>query len=109
MTGEAMERVTPGEVYLKNDNVIKARTLVWAAGVRVCPLAGALGIEQTRGGRVVVDDDLSVPGHPEVYVVGDMAAETDEKGAPYPQVAQVALQSAKYAAKQVQAGQSSHR
>jgi NADH dehydrogenase len=101
LTGQAMDRVTPDEVTLKDGTVIKTRTLVWAAGVRVCPLADALGVEQTRGGRVVVNDDLSVPGHPEVYVVGDMAAATDDKGGLYPQVAQVALQSAKYAAKRV--------
>jgi NADH dehydrogenase len=103
MTGQAMDRVTPNEVTLKDGTVIKTRTLVWAAGVRVCPLADALGIEQTRGGRVVVGDDLSLPGHPEVYVVGDMAASTQEQGGLLPQVAQVAIQGAKYAGKQVKA------
>jgi NADH:ubiquinone reductase (H+-translocating) len=83
--------------------VIKTRTLVWAAGVRVCPLADALGVEQTRGGRVVVGDDLSLPDHPEVYVVGDMATSTQEQGGLLPQVAQVAIQGAKYAGKQVKA------
>jgi NADH dehydrogenase len=103
MTGQAMDRVTPNEVTLKDGTVIKTRTLVWAAGVRVCPLADALGVEQTRGGRVVVNDDLSLPGHPEVYVVGDMAASTQEQGGLLPQVAQVAIQGARYAGKQVKA------
>jgi NADH dehydrogenase len=103
MTGQAMDRVSPDEVVLKDGSVIKTRTLVWAAGVRVCPLADALGLEQTRGGRIVIGDDLTVPDHPEVYVVGDMGAESDGKGGLLPQVAQVAIQSAKYAAKRVKA------
>jgi len=101
--GQAMEHVTPTEVQLKDGTVIPTRTLVWAAGVRVCPLADALGVEQTRGGRIVVNKDLTIPGHPEVFVVGDMAAATDDKGGLLPQVAQPAIQAAKHVARQITA------
>ncbi len=79
---------------------IEAATKVWAAGVQASPLARRLG-EQTgaevdRAGRVATRDDLTLPGHPEVYVVGDMAS---LKG--YPGVAQVAIQGGRYAAEAI--------
>ena len=80
---------------------IASRCVVWAAGVQASPLGRQLG-EQTgadvdRAGRIAVNPDLTLPGHPEIYVVGDMIA---LKG--YPGVAQVAIQGGKYAAQQVQ-------
>jgi NADH dehydrogenase len=100
--GQAMEHATPTEVKLKDGPTIKTRTLVWGAGVRANPLADALGLEQARGGRIVVGEDLSVPGHPEVFCVGDIAAAGDGKGGLLPQVAQPAIQEAKHAARQIQ-------
>jgi NADH:ubiquinone reductase (H+-translocating) len=100
--GQAMEHATPTEVKLKDGPTIKTRTLVWGAGVRANPLADVLGLEQARGGRIVVGEDLSVPGRPEVFVVGDLAAAGDGKGGLLPQVAQPAIQEAKHAALQVQ-------
>jgi NADH:ubiquinone reductase (H+-translocating) len=100
--GEAMDHVTPDEVRLKDGRVIPTRTLVWAAGVRANPLADALGLEQARGGRIVVGEDLTVPGHPEVFSVGDLAGAGDGKGGLLPQVAQPAIQEAKHAAEQIQ-------
>jgi NADH dehydrogenase len=96
--GQALERATPNEVVLKDGTVIPTRTLVWGAGVRAHPLADVLGLEQTRGGRIVVGEDLSVPGRPEVFVVGDLAGAPDGKGGLQPQVAQPAIQEAKHAA-----------
>jgi NADH dehydrogenase len=96
--GQALERATPTEVVLKDGTVIPTRTLVWGAGVRAHPLADVLGLEQTRGGRIVVGEDLSVPGRPEVFVVGDLAGAPDGKGGLQPQVAQPAIQEAKHAA-----------
>jgi NADH:ubiquinone reductase (H+-translocating) len=61
--GEAMDHVTANEIRLKDGTVIPTRTLIWAAGVRANPLADALGLEQTRGGRILVGEDLTVPGH----------------------------------------------
>jgi NADH:ubiquinone reductase (H+-translocating) len=96
--GQAMERVTPDEVVLKDGTVIPTRTLIWGAGVRAHPLADVLGLEQTRGGRIVVGEDLAGPGRPEVFVVGDLAGAGDGKGGLLPQVAQPAIQEAKHAA-----------
>jgi NADH:ubiquinone reductase (H+-translocating) len=100
--GQALEQATPDQVRLKDGTVIPTKTLVWGAGVRANPLADVLGLEQTRGGRILVGEDLSVPGRPEVFVVGDLAGAGDGKGGLLPQVAQPAIQEAKHAALQVQ-------
>jgi NADH dehydrogenase len=100
--GQAMQRATPDQVELKDGTVIPTRTLIWGAGVRANPLADVLGLEQTRGGRILVGDDLSVPGRPEVFVVGDLAGAGDGKGGLLPQVAQPAIQEAKHAAQQIE-------
>ncbi|MDQ6798567.1 MAG: NAD(P)/FAD-dependent oxidoreductase [Actinomycetota bacterium] len=84
-------------VTFEDGSVIPTRTLVWAAGVRANPLADNLGVEQGRAGTVTVADDLSIPGHPEVFVIGDMAAASDA-GRPLPMVAPVAQQGARHAA-----------
>ncbi len=94
----SVERVTPRAVHLKGGDVLKTQTLIWAAGVRANPLADELGVEQTRGGRVVVDEHLNIAGHPEVFVAGDMAGAKSETGELYPQVAQVAIQQGIHAA-----------
>jgi NADH:ubiquinone reductase (H+-translocating) len=101
LLGEAVVRATPSEVHLKSGKVIPAQTLIWAAGVRANPLSDVLGLEQARGARVVVSDNLSVPGHPEVFIVGDMAASTEPDGTLHPQIAQVALQGGKHAAGEI--------
>jgi NADH dehydrogenase len=100
--GQALEQATPDEVRLKDGTVIPTRTLVWGAGIRANPLADVLGLEQTRGGRIVVGEDLSVPGRPEVFVVGDLAGAGDGKGGLLPQVAQPAIQEAKLAAQNIE-------
>ena len=100
--GQAMERATPDEVVLKDGTVIPTRTLIWGAGVRAHPLSDVLGLEQTRGGRILVGDDLSVPGRPEVFVVGDLAGAGDGKGGLLPQVAQPAIQEARHAAQNIE-------
>ncbi len=81
---------------------IAARTVLWAAGVAASPLGQALargaGAQLDRGGRVIVAPDLSVPGHPEILVVGDLAGFTPPGGKPLPGVAPVAMQEGRYAA-----------
>lgn len=84
-------------VTLTDGRRIPTRTLVWTAGVTASPLARVLAAQLgpealTRGARVVVERDLSLPGHPEVFVIGDLAAATDEGGQLLPQVAPVAMQ-----------------
>ena len=78
-----------------------AGTIVWATGVRAEGLAATLGTPTTRGGRLVVEPDLSVPGHPEVFAIGDIAASPDDDGAPLPQVAQPAIQGGRHVARQI--------
>ncbi len=101
-TEATVERVEPDQVVLADGTQILTRTLVWAAGIQASPLAKMVGAEQTRGGQVVVEDDLSLPDHANVFVVGDMAAIEGESDQWLPQLAQVAIQSGRHAAKQIQ-------
>jgi NADH dehydrogenase len=78
-------------VRLKSGEVIPARTAIWAAGVRAAPLNDRLGLPAGRQGRIPVAPTLQVPGHPEVYIIGD-AAYREENGEPLPMVAPVAIQ-----------------
>ncbi|MCK9486591.1 MAG: NAD(P)/FAD-dependent oxidoreductase [Dehalococcoidia bacterium] len=91
----------PGEPEAVEER-IDARTVIWAAGVRAVPLAArvaaAAGVEVDRGGRVPVGTDLTLPGHPEVSVIGDMAAAPGTDGRPLPGLAPVAMQGGEYAA-----------
>jgi NADH:ubiquinone reductase (H+-translocating) len=82
---------------------IEARTIVWGAGVRASQAAKWLGAESDRAGRVKVGPDLSVPGLPEVFVLGDTAHVRDASGAPLPGVAPVAKQQGEYVARLVRA------
>ncbi len=103
-TETAVERVEADRVHLSDGPPIPAQTLIWAAGVKASPVADMLGVEQTRGGQVIVDPDLSVPGHPEVFAVGDLAAiRRGEEETWLPQLAQVAIQSGRHAARQIRA------
>ncbi len=80
---------------------LAAGTVMWAAGVAASPVVSTLGAPLDRAGRVLVNPDLSIPAHPEVFVVGDAAAFLHQTGKPLPGVAQVAIQSASQAAKNV--------
>ena len=80
---------------------IVAGTILWTAGVAVSPLVASLDVPLDRAGRVVVKPDLSIPGNPDVFVVGDAAAFADETGRHLPGVAQVAIQQATHAAKMI--------
>ncbi len=102
MLGRQVVRVTEEAVHLENGDAIPTRTLVWAAGVRANRLADALGLEQTRGGRIAVAPDLSVAAHPDVFVIGDLAGSSDEEGNLHPQLAPVAIQGADHVARQIE-------
>lgn len=78
---------------------IEFRTIIWAAGVKATPAAQWLGPEHDRAGRVKVEPDLSVPGHPNIFVIGDVALMLGASGKPMPCDAGVAKQQGKYAAK----------
>jgi len=79
---------------------IATRTVLWAAGVRASPLTTHLGVPLDRAGRVWVEDDLSVPDRPEVFVAGDLIAKTQD-GTPLPGVAQLAVQSGRHIARNI--------
>jgi NADH dehydrogenase len=79
---------------------IAARTILWAAGVRASPLTSHLGVPIDKVGRIWVEDDLSVPDRPEIFVVGDLIAKT-QHGKALPGVAQLAIQSGRHAARNI--------
>jgi NADH dehydrogenase len=104
LTGEIVASVSPTRVTLKSGTTLEAHTLVWGAGLQGNELVRSLGLELERGNRIGVGADLTVPGHPEVYAVGDIAAITDAKtGHVLPQLGSVALQSGEHAGKSIAA------
>jgi NADH dehydrogenase len=101
-TGEAVAAVSPTRVKLKSGEEIKAHTLVWGAGLQGNPLVQSLGLELQRGNRIGVGPNLTLPDHPEVYVIGDVAAITDGKTEQVlPQLGSVALQSGEHAGESI--------
>ncbi|MBX7101238.1 MAG: NAD(P)/FAD-dependent oxidoreductase [Myxococcaceae bacterium] len=95
-----VEHVGPEGVRLSTGE-LRSRTVLWAAGVASEPLSKSLGVELDRMGRVKVGPDLSVPGHPEVMVIGDLACFTTPEGLALPGLAPVALQQGQHAARNV--------
>jgi NADH:ubiquinone reductase (H+-translocating) len=77
---------------------LPARTVIWAAGIAGSPLGATIGAAIDRNGRVIVNRDLSVPGHPEIFVAGDLAAVVDAAGRPVPGLAPAAIQEGRHAA-----------
>jgi NADH dehydrogenase len=99
--GTKVTRIDQAGVWLGDEHV-PARTVLWAAGVAASPLGKALGVPTDRAGRVVVQPDLSVPGHPNVFVAGDLM-HLEQDGKPLAGVAPVAIQSGRHAARCVRA------
>lgn len=93
----AVTRLAEGEVDINNE-VIRARTIVWAAGNKASSLAGKIGAEIDRQGRAIVATDLSIPAHPEIFAVGDMISATFSEGKPVPGVSPAAMQAGRHAA-----------
>lgn len=96
-TGSAVTKIEDGLVHVGGD-AIQAGTILWAAGVAASPLAASLGVPLDRAGRAKVLPDLTIPGHGQVYVIGDLAAFTTPEGNVLPGVAQVAMQQGAHAA-----------
>ncbi len=110
----AVQEVGAEHVVLKRGEVserVDSQTILWAAGVAGSPLGRALaeatGCEVDRGGRVVVGPDLTVKGHPEIFVIGDLANCRGADGKPLPGLATVAMQQGSYVAKRIAAGRPS--
>jgi NADH dehydrogenase len=89
--------ITPDGIHI-GDEFIPVRNVFWAAGVKASPLGLSMGVPVDRAGRVQVGPDLTIPGHPEVFVTGDLAAAISaDTGAPVPGVAQGGIQMGRYA------------
>jgi NADH:ubiquinone reductase (H+-translocating) len=99
-TSHVVTRIEPGAVWVGEER-ISAPVVLWAAGVAASPLGRKLGVPVDRAGRVLVQPDLSTPGHPEVFVVGDLAALQDENGKMLPGVAPVAIQQGDWVAETI--------
>jgi len=95
--GHAVEKIDEDGVIVAGER-IASKTVIWTAGVAPSPAGKWLGVETDRAGRVRIKNDLSVPGNPEIFVVGDTAS-LDQDGKPLAGVAQVAMQQGRYAGK----------
>ena len=100
-TSSLVTGVEPGAVRM-GEARIPAAVILWAAGVAASPLGKKLGVPVDRAGRVLVNPDLSIAGHPEVFVIGDLATLKDEHGKLLPGVAPVAMQEGTATAKNIQ-------
>jgi NADH dehydrogenase len=98
--GIAVTGIDSDGVWLGSER-LAAGTILWAAGVAASPLVATLGVPLDRAGRVLVEPDLSIPGHAEVFVTGDAAAFLHQDGKPLPGVAQTAMQEARHAARMI--------
>ncbi len=96
-TGTAVEQADADGVVIAGERVA-AQTVIWAAGVKASPAGTWLHAETDRTGRVLVERDLTLPGHPEIFVIGDTASVT-ERGKPLPGVAPVAMQQGRFVAR----------
>ena len=101
MTGTPVKAID-ADGYILGDTFVRARTVIWAAGVAASPLGALLDAPRDRAGRVQVDADLSVPGHPEIFVAGDLAS-VQQDGRPVPGVAPAAKQMGAHVAKVIRA------
>ena len=99
-TGTGVTDIQDEQVVLGHET-IDAGTVLWAAGVAAVPLGRTLGVPLDPAGRVRVEPDLTIPGHPDVYVVGDLATMPGADGRPLPGVIQVALQQARHAVRNI--------
>jgi NADH dehydrogenase len=99
--GHHVESIRPGEVVVGGET-IRSDNIVWAAGVSAEPLTRRLGLETDRGGRIKVLPDLSVPGYPEAFAIGDIVTLKDANGVDVPGVAQGAIQMAGHVARLIE-------
>jgi len=99
-TSSIVTKVEPGSIHV-GEKQIPAAVVLWAAGVLASPLGKKLGAPLDRAGRVLVNPDLSIPGHSEVFVIGDLASLKQKNGKPVPGVAPAAMQQGKAAAKNI--------
>jgi NADH dehydrogenase len=99
-TGQIVTAIDAGGVGIGAER-IAARTVLWAAGVAASPLARSMGVPLDRAGRVKVEPDLTIPGHPDVFVIGDLASLIQD-GKPVPGVAPAAIQEAGHTTRNIE-------
>src|ERR1022692_4855946 len=98
LTSTMVTKIEPGVIYM-GETKMEAAVILWAAGVAASQLGKKLGVPVDRAGRVLVNPDLSLPNHPEVFVIGDLAALKDASGKMLPGVAPVAILEGRFVAK----------
>ncbi len=98
-TNAKVENLAQGVIELSDGRQIQGANIIWAAGVAANPLTQKLGVELDRSGRVRVNSDLSLPGHPEVFAIGDLAVLENARGRPIPSVSPTAMQMARHVAR----------
>lgn len=99
-TGVRVTAIDDSSVSLGSER-IAAETVLWAAGVAASPLVASLGAPIDQVGRVKIEPDCSIPGHPEIFVIGDAQTTVQPNGAPLPGVAPVAMQQGRYVARAI--------
>ncbi|MBP9842097.1 MAG: NAD(P)/FAD-dependent oxidoreductase [Simkaniaceae bacterium] len=97
MTGKVVTKITEDGVYI-GEEFIEAKNVIWAAGNEASPLLKTLEVPLDRQGRVLVNQDLTVPDHPEIFVIGDAACAIGKNDKPLPGIAPVAIQQGRYVA-----------
>lgn len=98
-TSTRVKDIRQGEVELENGEVIRAQNILWAAGVSATPLTKKFGVDLDKAGRIKVKPDLSLPGHPEIFALGDMALALQADGKPVPGVSPAAMQMGRHVAR----------
>ena len=99
--GTGVQEVTPTGVRLEDGTTLPTRCVIWAGGVQAGDLATGIDLPRGRAGRIKAEHDLSVRGHPHVFVLGDLAAVDSPDGTPYPQLGSVALQQGQWTAENI--------
>jgi NADH:ubiquinone reductase (H+-translocating) len=99
--GSSVTSIAAGRVHV-GEKSVEVETILWAAGVEASKLARSLGVPHDRAGRVLVEPDLSVPGHPQAFVIGDLSTLAGKNGKPLPGVCPVAIQQGRHAARAIQ-------
>jgi NADH dehydrogenase len=95
---QKIREIREGVIELEGET-LEAENIIWGAGVRASPVCDQLGVEQDKAGRLKVCPDLSLPGHPEAFALGDIVHLTDAEGKPVPGVSPAAIQMGSHAAK----------
>jgi NADH dehydrogenase len=101
VTSAVVTNVTDTSVTI-GERTIATRTVLWGAGVQASPLAQSLGVPLDRAGRVIVEPELTIPGHREVFVIGDLAAAEQRDGSFVPGVAPAAIQEGQHTARNLE-------